>query len=77
MSEVAHHSRRSSHLANLESWGLTGNYAGETDTFVELKTSLAIRGQRDEANFERYDCASRFSFWIHADGWISLIKGNY
>jgi len=30
-----------------------GNYTGKTDTFVELKTSLAIRGQRDEANFER------------------------
>ncbi|KIM39898.1 hypothetical protein M413DRAFT_446817 [Hebeloma cylindrosporum] len=30
-----------------------GKYTGQTDTFVELKTSLAIRGQRDEANFER------------------------
>lgn len=36
-----------------------GKYTGQTDTFVELKTSLSIRGQRDESNFERYDWTSR------------------
>ncbi|KJA19867.1 hypothetical protein HYPSUDRAFT_104734, partial [Hypholoma sublateritium FD-334 SS-4] len=30
-----------------------GRYTGQTDTFVELKTSLAIRGRHDEAKFER------------------------
>ncbi|KAF9563218.1 RAI1-domain-containing protein [Agrocybe pediades] len=30
-----------------------GKYTGQTDTFVELKTSLAIRGQHDETKFER------------------------
>ncbi|CAA7269629.1 unnamed protein product [Cyclocybe aegerita] len=30
-----------------------GKYTGQTDTFVELKTSLTIRGQQDEARFER------------------------
>ncbi|KAJ3516880.1 hypothetical protein NLJ89_g859 [Agrocybe chaxingu] len=30
-----------------------GKYTGQTDTFVELKTSLTIRGQQDEAKFER------------------------
>ncbi|KAF9036219.1 RAI1 like PD-XK nuclease-domain-containing protein [Panaeolus papilionaceus] len=30
-----------------------GKYTGQPDTFVELKTSMAIRGERDESNFER------------------------
>ncbi|KAF8150025.1 RAI1 like PD-XK nuclease-domain-containing protein [Crassisporium funariophilum] len=30
-----------------------GKYTGQTDTFVELKTSLAIRGHYDETKFER------------------------
>ncbi|KAF6754568.1 RAI1 like PD-XK nuclease-domain-containing protein [Ephemerocybe angulata] len=30
-----------------------GRYTGRTDTFVELKTSMAIRGQNDEARFEK------------------------
>ncbi|KDR76133.1 hypothetical protein GALMADRAFT_462464 [Galerina marginata CBS 339.88] len=30
-----------------------GKYTGQTDTFVELKTSLTIRGQHDESKFER------------------------
>lgn len=33
---------------------LIGKYTGQTDTFVELKTSLAIRGFHDEAKFEKY-----------------------
>ena len=28
-------------------------FNGNTDTFVELKTSMAIRGQEDEARFEK------------------------
>ncbi|KAG6900838.1 hypothetical protein C0993_000157 [Termitomyces sp. T159_Od127] len=32
----------------------TERYTYQTDTFVELKTSLAIRGSRDEAKFEKY-----------------------
>lgn len=31
-----------------------GKYTGQTDTFVELKTSLAIRGPHDESKFEKY-----------------------
>jgi len=31
-----------------------GSFDGQTDTFVELKTSMAIRGPRDEAKFEKY-----------------------
>jgi len=38
---------------------LTGKYTGQTDTFVELKTSLSIRGQHDETKFERYDWTTR------------------
>ncbi|KAL6301977.1 RAI1-domain-containing protein [Sparassis latifolia] len=30
-----------------------GTFTGKTDTFVELKTSLAIRGPQDEAKFEK------------------------
>ncbi|PPQ81014.1 hypothetical protein CVT25_014522 [Psilocybe cyanescens] len=30
-----------------------GKYTGQTDTFVELKTSLTIRGRQDEERFER------------------------
>ena len=30
-------------------------YTGQTDTFVELKTSLVIRGQQDSEKFEKYD----------------------
>ncbi|KAF9466626.1 RAI1 like PD-XK nuclease-domain-containing protein [Collybia nuda] len=30
-----------------------GKYTGQTDTFVELKTSLTIRGPHDEAKFEK------------------------
>ncbi|KAJ7678982.1 RAI1-domain-containing protein [Mycena polygramma] len=30
-----------------------GKYTGKTDTFVELKTSLVIRGAQDEARFEK------------------------
>lgn len=30
-----------------------GKYAGNTDNFVELKTSLSIRGPQDEAKFEK------------------------
>ncbi|KAJ7031395.1 RAI1-domain-containing protein [Mycena alexandri] len=30
-----------------------GKYTGATDTFVELKTSMAIRGPQDEARFEK------------------------
>ena len=30
-----------------------GRYTGQTDTFVELKTSLTIRGRQDEAKFEK------------------------
>ena len=60
---------RSHHLVVANLGGLPGQYTGQTDTFVELKTSLAIRGQRDEANFERYDYASHFIFILtHADG---------
>ena len=31
-----------------------GKYTGKPDTFVELKTSLNIRGPQDEAKFEKY-----------------------
>lgn len=30
-----------------------GKYTGATDTFVELKTSLVIRGPHDEVKFEK------------------------
>ncbi|KAJ6507959.1 RAI1-domain-containing protein [Mycena vitilis] len=30
-----------------------GKYTGKTDTFVELKTSMVIRGAQDEARFEK------------------------
>lgn len=30
-----------------------GRYIGNTDTFVELKTSMVIRGPQDEARFEK------------------------
>ncbi|KAF7327914.1 RAI1 domain-containing protein [Mycena kentingensis (nom. inval.)] len=30
-----------------------GKYTGKTDTFVELKTSMSIRGAQDEARFEK------------------------
>jgi hypothetical protein len=30
-----------------------GKYTGKTDTFVELKTSLVIRGPQDEVRFEK------------------------
>jgi RAT1-interacting protein len=30
-----------------------GKYQGSNDTMVELKTSMAIRGQHDEARFEK------------------------
>jgi hypothetical protein len=33
---------------------LIGKYTGQPDTFVELKTSLTIRGPHDEAKFEKY-----------------------
>lgn len=60
---------RSHYLVVANLGGLPGKYAGQTDTFVELKTSLAIRGQRDEANFERYDWASRYIYILtHTDG---------
>jgi hypothetical protein len=39
---------------------LVEKYTGQTDTFVELKTSLAIRGPHDEAKFEKYVNASTF-----------------
>lgn len=29
-------------------------YTGQPDTFVELKTSLAIRGDHDSEKFEKY-----------------------
>jgi RAT1-interacting protein len=32
---------------------VAGKYAGNTDNFVELKTSLSIRGPQDEAKFEK------------------------
>jgi hypothetical protein len=32
----------------------TGWYDGQTDTFVELKTSMNIRNPADEARFEKY-----------------------
>jgi RAT1-interacting protein len=32
---------------------LVGKYTGKTDTFVELKTSLVIRGHYDNVKFER------------------------
>ncbi|KAG1737120.1 RAI1-domain-containing protein [Suillus paluster] len=32
---------------------IRGKYAGNTDNFVELKTSLSIRGAEDEAKFEK------------------------
>ena len=31
----------------------TGEYTGSPDAFVELKTSLSIRGTQDEARFEK------------------------
>ena len=34
---------------------VTDKYTGQPDTFVELKTSLAIRGQQDSEKFEKYD----------------------
>lgn len=39
------------------SWVLrsdSGKYSGNTANFVELKTSLTIRGAADEARFEKY-----------------------
>ncbi|KAJ7227329.1 RAI1-domain-containing protein [Mycena pura] len=30
-----------------------GKYTGKTDTFVELKTSMSIRGEQDEVRFEK------------------------
>ena len=33
--------------------GGTGKYTGDTTNFVELKTSLTIRGSFDEAKFEK------------------------
>jgi hypothetical protein len=33
---------------------LLGRYTGKTDSFVELKTSLVIRGPHDEGRFEKY-----------------------
>jgi len=38
----------------------TDQYTGKTDSFVELKTSLSIRGPHDEAKFEKYDFPSLF-----------------
>ena len=34
--------------------GGTGKYSGNTANFVELKTSLTIRGPADETKFEKY-----------------------
>ena len=34
--------------------GDTGKYSGNTANFVELKTSLTIRGSADETKFEKY-----------------------
>lgn len=34
--------------------GNTGKYSGNTANFVELKTSLTIRGPADETKFEKY-----------------------
>ena len=38
----------------------TDRYTGKTDSFVELKTSLSIRGPHDEAKFEKYDFPKPF-----------------
>jgi len=32
-----------------------GAYNGQTDKFVELKTSMVIRGSHDESKFEKYE----------------------
>ncbi len=52
-----------------ESWFIciTDRFDGNTDTFVELKTSLTIRDPRDEARFEKFVCRlSVFStFYSH------------
>jgi hypothetical protein len=38
----------------------TGKYSGNTANFVELKTSLTIRGSADETKFEKYASAHLF-----------------
>lgn len=45
---------------------LADRFTGDTGDFVELKTSISIRGQQDEARFEK--CANRFRvFDVRAD----------
>jgi hypothetical protein len=46
-------------------WRYKGSYTGRTDAFVELKTSLAIRGSHDEAKFEKYVCQSFTDTFTH------------
>jgi len=40
-----------------------GRYTGQPDTFVELKTSLAIRGEEDRLRFEKCVCRE----WVERD----------
>ena len=56
---------------------LIGKYTGQPDTFVELKTSLTIRGPHDEAKFEKYvDSnidASRIFYSLHLSQKIAQV----
>ncbi|KAF9533915.1 RAI1 like PD-XK nuclease-domain-containing protein [Crepidotus variabilis] len=41
-----------------------GKYTGQTDAFVELKTSLAIKGRHDEIKFEKKLCKFYFQSFL-------------
>jgi len=41
----------------------TDRYTGQPDTFVELKTSLVIRGGEDRSRFEKCVCQE----WVERD----------
>jgi hypothetical protein len=54
-----------------------GRFDGKTDSFVELKTSMTIRGPHDEARFERYVCVSLSSAEEHQLLWVLYLEYEF